>query len=242
MTTDDDLLEQVESFAASLTATLRAVLADVEPLTATTAPGGFGVTTADPAGYSLTRAGQPFLRLRVRFVCGWDRHRHFVRVDRSEVHLLPADSTRPVIRYEFDGGTTDRIPSAHVHVHTDDPNVVGLLASDAGQSQRARRHAKKAAKGKAQHADIHLPVGGPRFRPTLEDVLQLAVEELGCDAQDGWHHHLADGREEYRRKQTRTVVRDAPEEAVAALERLGYTVTPPPAGGPEDRRDRLREL
>lgn len=36
---------------------------------------------------------------------------------------------------------------------------------------------------------------------------------------------LRDGREGWRRKQVRAVVRDAPEEAVAALESLGYSVS-----------------
>jgi hypothetical protein len=29
--------------------------------------------------------------------------------------------------------------------------------------------------------ELHFPVGGPRFRPCLEDVLEMLVVELGVD-------------------------------------------------------------
>ncbi|CAM2813274.1 MULTISPECIES: hypothetical protein [Dermacoccus] len=75
--------------------------------------------------------------------------------------------------------------------------------------------------------ELHFPLGGARFRPALEDVLQMLVEEFGVDAVDGWRKHLAQGRERWRRIQTRAVVRDAPDEAVATLRALGYLVTEP---------------
>lgn len=167
--------------------------------------------------------------------------RPFPRAVRSEVHLTPYGETRPVIRYEYEAGSARSLPSAHVHVHTDDPRVVALLADSGTRTVRARRNADRAAKGKAQTADLHLPLGGSRFRPALEDVLHMVVYEFGVDAEDGWQHHLANGREGWRRIQTRAVVRDAPGEAVAALRALGYEVSPPAAGAPDDNRARLRE-
>lgn len=163
-------------------------------------------------------------------------------MDRSEIHLLPEGETRPLIRYEYAPDTSDQIPSAHVHVHTDDPRIVETLAGAGSRTSRARRHAKKAGKGKAQTADLHLPLGGSRFRPALEDVLHMVVEEFGVDAQDGWYHHLAEGREGWRRIQTRASVRDAPEDAADALRDLGYVVQPPAAGPHPGKPERLREL
>lgn len=243
--TRPDLRSQVERFAASLTSTLRAVLGDdAHELTAAEmGESRFVVTTAQPGGYVLTVGGEPFLVLRVRFLCGWDAPRRFTRVDRSEIHLLPAgNDTRPLIRYEY-GPTTPRLPSAHVHVHTDDPRIVEALASAGARTSRSKRHAKSAAKGKSQTADLHLPLGGPRFRPPLEDVLHMVVEEFGVDAPDGWHTHLADGREGWRRIQTKAVVRDAPEDAAEALRSMGYEVTlPDDEERPGDTLHRLREL
>lgn len=79
--------------------------------------------------------------------------------------------------------------------------------------------------------ELHFPLGGHRFRPCLEDVLQMLVEEFGIDTADGALDALAAGREKWRRHQTGAVVRDAPEEAVRVLRELGYMVETP-SGGP----------
>ena len=52
---------------------------------------------------------------------------------------------------------------------------------------------------------------------------------------------LADARENWRRKQVATCVRDAPADAAAALRALGYDVTPPKSPK-KDNRDKLRAL
>jgi len=70
----------------------------------------------------------------------------------------------------------------------------------------------------------------------------MLVSELGVDRPDTCLPALEDGREEWRRQQARTVVRDAPRDAAETLVSLGYVVTPPPAGHPEDKLGRLRDL
>lgn len=242
--TRDGLREQVEAFAESITATLHSVLGDdVPPLLTTDLAGSrFVVTTERRARMTLTKKGDPFLALRVRYECGWDGPQTYTRVDRSEFHLRsPDERALPLIRYEFDsrmdGG---RVPSAHFHIHTDDARIVAALADAGGSTRRSRRATVKAAEGKAQTADVHLPVGGVRFRPCLEDVLQMTVEEFGVDAEDGWRRHLEDGRERWRRLQLRAAIRDAPDEAAATLAELGYMVTAPEGGHPDPTIDRLR--
>jgi hypothetical protein len=64
---------------------------------------------------------------------------------------------------------------------------------------------------------LHLPVGGDRFRPCLEDVIEFLVVECRFDCQVGWRTVLEAGRERWRRMQTRT----------AALRALGYAVAAP---------------
>ena len=81
---------------------------------------------------------------------------------------------------------------------------------------------------------LHLPVGGDRFRPCLEDVIEFLVVECRFDCQGGWRAPSEAGRERWRRMQTRTAVRDSPSEAAAALRSLGYTVAAPEtANGPQ---------
>lgn len=77
---------------------------------------------------------------------------------------------------------------------------------------------------------LHLPVGGARLRPCLEDFVQFAIDECGIDATDGYMAFLEGGRERWRRRQIATAVRDVPDEAARVLTSLGYTITPPFGG------------
>jgi hypothetical protein len=86
-------------------------------------------------------------------------------------------------------------------------------------------------------------VGVTRFRPCLNDVLDMLVRELGVDHEPAWRNALADGRERWRRMQTAAVVRDGPAAAIEALSALGYEVhLRDDSVIPQDNRDRLREL
>lgn len=72
--------------------------------------------------------------------------------------------------------------------------------------------------------EVHFPVGGSRFRPTLEDVLQLLIEEFGVTAKDHWQVALRERRSSWERKQLAAAVRDDPAQAIKTLERLGYVI------------------
>ena len=88
---------------------------------------------------------------------------------------------------------------------------------------------------------LHLPVGGARMRPCLEDLLQLLVEEFLFDAMPGALQAIENGRVKWRRRQLAAMVRDDPEEAVRVLrDELDYKVIPPTSGVPGVRFDRLR--
>ncbi len=91
----------------------------------------------------------------------------------------------------------------------------------------------------ARMAELHLPMGGHRFRPGLEDVLQWLEAEFGVVTGGAWPEELIVARSQYRRGQTAAAVRDCPSEAVRALRDLGYVVTEPVGGPPEDRNARL---
>ena len=118
-------------------------------------------------------------------------------------------------------------PAAHIHV----PAHRGALTPLLSQSGHPHPH---------DMSSLHIPVGGSRFRPCLEDFIQFVISECQFDARDGWRAHVADGRERWRRRQIATVVRDAPEEAVRVLRELSYAVEradPPPAELPKALRN-----
>lgn len=73
--------------------------------------------------------------------------------------------------------------------------------------------------------DVHIPVGGSRFRPCLEDVLEMLIKEFGIDHADhGWRTALAEGRARWRKYQLMAAITDDPSTAVAKLRELGHSV------------------
>lgn len=127
----------------------------------------------------------------------------------SKIHVLTHATNRPVLRYEYVREANNH-PHAHWHVHGQSTELGRLLTAK-------KRRADSLEK-------IHLPVGGARFRPALEDVLQMLVLDVGIDARPGWQRVIEQSRNQWRERQTRVVVRDHPEIAAAELRSLGYIV------------------
>ena len=74
---------------------------------------------------------------------------------------------------------------------------------------------------------LHLPAGGRRFRPTLEDMIEFLVGEKLAAAHEGWDVAVQESRSRFEKKQLSAAVRASPDTATAELKRLGYQVTPP---------------
>ena len=76
---------------------------------------------------------------------------------------------------------------------------------------------------------FHIPVGGRRFRPTLEDFIEfLWSERLIGPLHAGWQQVLALHRANWLDLQLRAAVRGDPITAIAQLEIIGYKVNPLP--------------
>ena len=179
---------------------------------------------ARSAGVALVRSHDdpdgPVLFLRARYIVEVDSGRDDLRVSSSMVGLW-ADVTggrkrpRPIVRVEYDRSQLGRgHAAAHVHLHANSPELAWMYGS-------AGRPAPDL------HA-LHFPVGGRRFRPTLEEfLLFLDRENLFDDWKEGWKPRLVRSLEAWERRQARATARQFPDEAVGALEALGYSVTPP---------------
>lgn len=156
-----------------------------------------------------------------------DRTGEFLKAVRSEFVVKSVLDRTPLVRLDY---RTDmnRAPVAHWQIHAERGAFSHLLA---------RAHAvDKSRVGKPHElSSLHFPVGGERFRPCLEDFLQFLVGECGVDALPGWAAFVEKGREGWRRKQLRSTIRDAEQEAADVLRRLGWTVTAPEHGTPENR-------
>jgi hypothetical protein len=70
-------------------------------------------------------------------------------------------------------------------------------------------------------------VGGRRYRPALEDILEALITEKILDGKPGWPRVIDASRENFGRLQLRAAIARNPEIARAALESMGYQVLPP---------------
>lgn len=80
---------------------------------------------------------------------------------------------------------------------------------------------------------MHLPVGpvgGRRFRPSLEDVIELLIVEGLVDHRDDWEDALNVTRRPFQELQLKAAVRKYPHLAAEALENMNWSVRPPSLG------------
>jgi hypothetical protein len=133
---------------------------------------------------------------------------------RSSSYAVCLDSTpdTTILHYDYDRDPGNDYPMAHVQVD-------GASSSLAELCERTGVH--------LELGQLHLPVGGKRYRPSVEDLIEMLVVEGFAQARSGWREALDQHRSYYHDLQLRSVVRRDPDTATQALEWLGYTVTPP---------------
>jgi hypothetical protein len=157
--------------------------------------------------------------LSIKYFVTMDAGQTYLKVSKSDLAVHSTLDRTALFRLEFDANKT-ATPTAHWHVHAERGALSHLLArANAVRPDRVRRP--------HDLSSMHLPVGGDRFRPCLEDFLEFLVVECGVDANPGWQRHVREGRERWRRLQMRTLTRDLQEEAAETLRHHGWTVEPP---------------
>lgn len=244
----ESLGEQAEKFANRLTTTVRAVVGEDCPAFFSKALKGRGsdafyVRQEPASGILLSDRNGPILRMDVQYKCIYDGHKQYMAISESRIRVfVEPNGLEPLFRYEYDRHIVGTLPAAHIQFHGSHPELEQAMADCGDSTSRAK--ARKLGRKRIRLGDLHFPLGGSRFRPTLEDVLEMLIEEFGVQpvgSVRAARKTLADAREDWRRTQVATVVRDAPSEAVATLEELGYTVIPPKPLV-QDKRDKLRAL
>jgi len=116
---------------------------------------------------------------------------------------LAADPERVLFHYDYVRDPTNDYPAADVQVAGESTDWTTLTESR-GQSGKPLK-------------DFHFPVGGRRYRPILEDVIEFLVVEGLADARPNWSDVLKETRERWEETQLRAAVRRNPEAAVAQL-------------------------
>jgi hypothetical protein len=140
-------------------------------------------------------AKEPMLWIKAAFQVNLDETSEYLAVQQSVFALVVDDRTqRPVIRLEFERGggnepdddTPGRHsrPAAHVQIH----GASEELAYVQGLNHQTKLRGLE---------NFHIPVGGRRFRPSLEDFIEfLHAERLIPQPNDGWQevHGCRSGR------------------------------------------------
>lgn len=169
-------------------------------------------------GVPLNINGKLHAWLRIDFLCRLDVTAEFLTIDKSKIWIVATVDSTPLFRFEY-LYDADWVPHSHIQVHGERGALSHLLS----QTGHKRPHNMSA---------LHLPTGGARFRPNLEDVIQFLVVDCKFDALDDWRAAVDARRAEWRKTQTRAACRALPQEAAEQLIKMGYQVTPPPGGHP----------
>ncbi|GAB2530041.1 hypothetical protein [Paramicrobacterium agarici] len=185
------------------------------------------VRQAEPEGLVLTVEDQELLRLIVDYKCSWNSASEYLAVVKSTFEVRFRGVTEPLYRYDYLRESGTAIPAAHINVHANRDEIVMAMVG-AGNKGRGKSRIKQLdlSGGRIPRlSQIHFPVGGHRFRPCLEDVLEMVILEFGIDVKDGTYRTaIADGRERFRRVQLQAAVGDDPELAAEKLRELGFSV------------------
>jgi hypothetical protein len=157
----------------------------------------------------LTLGGSPAkLFLDLSFRLCMDSENKWLTVVSSFVGLLvqlPAedgsgDVMHELLHYDYER-SKEHYTSAHVQVVAQSPAWERLLTPVGRSLER-----------------LHLPVGGVRFRPTLEDVIEFVGDHQLADMRPKWEDAVQEGRERFRDNQLRAAIRRKPELARAVLD------------------------
>lgn len=131
------------------------------------------------------------------------------------LNVTTAGKPAPFIRLEVDEKrATDDWAKAHIHV-TADSALLGHIHGSQGLPFKTVQK-------------LHLPVGGFRYRPCLEDFIEFLAHEQLCPVKDGWPRVVDESRAEYRQSQFKSMVRKEQALAVEVLAERGYRIDPPP--------------
>jgi hypothetical protein len=210
-----DLPKLARDFAARIQRVLNATVCDGATISA--------AVSRDPrivaVGHGLGKASletklvpvcvgrrKPQCWLDVSFRLCLDDPGQYLAVVASFFGIYATDTSRSCLcHFDYERGK-DGYPEAHVQVYGDSAALVGW----GGQSQPR------------QLDRLHLPVGGRRFRPALEDVIEFLIVEKLAEARKGWTDVLRDERCDYHRIQLRAAIRNDPETARQALKDFGF--------------------
>jgi hypothetical protein len=169
---------------------------------------GYGINRREAfpgRGIPLTFGGAPvrcYLHVMHTLV---QRHDVLVTQESSFGLYLDDELNSCLLHYDFAREPGNRYPAAHVQVNAVSPAFEELCRRLGRRDDLSR---------------LHLPVGGKRFRPCLEDVVEMLIAEELAPGRPGWEAAIDEHRSRFRRIQLMAAVRDDPDAAREELDRF----------------------
>lgn len=215
----DDLRRKTNAFGKEIQAVLNGTIARDVHVTVVASylqSSGDRVLTMGNRVSKATRTAQRF-RLRPRnpaaqlwmdvsFQLRMDAEREHLMVLKSFVGVFPSEGAKQgLFHYDYERDKADSYPDAHLQVDASSELFTALNdpKRDTGRSL----------------AQLHFPVGGKRFRPCLEDVIEFLVVERLVWPREGHGKLLKVGRERFRKNQLMAAMRRDPATVEEFVER-----------------------
>lgn len=126
------------------------------------------------------------------------------------------------LSFDYIRDPSNEFPAAHIH-------VADVLANQENLDSLVPPRAESAANRKHTLVpDLHIPVGGRRFRPGLEDLIEFLIrEDMAVDPAEDWENSVEVSRSDWYGRQLRAAVRGSPDQAADQLIEMGYSVAAP---------------
>ncbi len=154
------------------------------------------------------KAPRAELWMDVSFQLRLDAEREHLMVHKSFVGVFGSEAAKHgLFHYDYERDKADGYPDAHLQVcaTSDLFDSLNNPKTDSGRSL----------------AQLHFPVGGKRFRPCLEDVIEFLIVERIVEHREGYESVIQAGRERFRRNQLMAAMRRDPETVAKFVDRYG---------------------
>jgi len=138
--------------------------------------------------------GRPHGWLEVSYRLCLDDEGKYLTVVSSYVGIFASDQAKSLLCHvDYERNKTHGYPEAHLQVEGESAALSAWRLVDGSQDRALR--------------DLHFPVGGRRYRPALEDVIEFLIVEKLAAPRKGWKVVLDESRDDFRRRQLRAAIR-----------------------------------
>ena len=222
---NNKLVQLARQFAADLSDLLNSTITDGIRITATTLPSGLVLLGRGIGNSNLTSEPIPLARSRNRPRV-YLKYTHWCGLDDEDTHLATITSLMDLhtsdeisnesllLGIDYSRYPNNEFPRAHMHVAGERDDLDDLyLGGD--KNRRTLRQ-------------LHLPVGGSRYRPTLEDLLEFVILEKMAKPRREWKKAIEEHRGRWEELQLKAAVRRSQKAAAEELRAAGWQITEQP--------------